>query len=41
VYGVDVERRRAIPADAVSRLKAEYRAMGGERSNAAYGWVRS
>lgn len=41
VYGVDVNaKRNALPKDAVEQLKKDYLAMGGQRHNAAYGWVR-
>jgi predicted TIM-barrel fold metal-dependent hydrolase len=42
LYGIDVKaQRKALPADAMSRLKTAYLQRGGMRSNAAYGWVRS
>ena len=42
LYGIDVKaQRKALPADAVTRLKTAYLQRGGMRSNAAYGWVRS
>jgi uncharacterized protein len=42
IYGIDVKaKRNALPADALERLKLAYLENGGERSNAAYGWVRS
>jgi len=42
IYGMDVKsRRKPFPADTLDRLKADYVAQGGQRSNAAYGWVRS
>lgn len=41
IYSVDVKaKRNAIPADALSKLKKTYAAMGGGSENAAYGWVR-
>jgi predicted TIM-barrel fold metal-dependent hydrolase len=41
VYGVDVKaKRKALPADALERLKMAYLDRGGLRSNGAYGWVR-
>lgn len=41
VYGVDPEEKRnLLPKDALSRLKTAYRDFGGQRENAAYGWVR-
>jgi predicted TIM-barrel fold metal-dependent hydrolase len=40
IYGVDVHSTlEALPADAVSRLKAEYGALGPSPSNTQYGWV--
>ena len=40
VYGVDVAaKRKAIPADYLSKLKTAYRWHGAEPSLAAYGWV--
>ena len=42
VYGVDVKaKRNPLPGDALEKLKAEYVDRGGQRSNAAYGWVRA
>lgn len=42
LYGIDVKaQRKAFPADALSRMKTAYLERGGQRSNAAYGWVRS
>jgi uncharacterized protein len=42
LYGVDVAaKRNALPADAMTRLKQVYLDHGGQRENAAYGWVRS
>jgi hypothetical protein len=39
---VDVKaQRQALPADALSKLKQTYLSQGGQRSNAAYGWVRA
>ncbi len=41
IYGVDVTaKRRALPDDALSRIKTAYLDRGGQRDNAAYGWVR-
>ncbi len=41
VYGIDVEaKRNALPADSLSRLKTAYIDFGGQRENAAYGWVK-
>jgi predicted TIM-barrel fold metal-dependent hydrolase len=42
LYGVDVSaKRNAFPADTFSKLKLAYLDRGGQRNNAAYGWVRS
>ena len=42
IYKVNVKaKRNALPADALDRLKAAYLDRGGQRSNAAYGWVRA
>ena len=42
LYNVDVKaKRNAIPQDALDKLKAEYVDRGGQRDNAAYGWVRA
>jgi uncharacterized protein len=42
IYKVDVKaRRNALPADTLDRLKTAYLDRGGQRSNAAYGWVRA
>jgi predicted TIM-barrel fold metal-dependent hydrolase len=42
LYKVDVKaKRNPLPADALDRLKTAYLENGGERSNAAYGWVRA
>lgn len=41
IYKFDVnERLKAIPGDALSKLKSAYLDRGGERDNAAQGWVR-
>lgn len=41
IYGIDVnEQRKNIPADELSKLKTAYHNYGGQRTNAAYGWVR-
>lgn len=41
LYGVNVKaKRNALPADSLERLKTAYLDRGGQRSNAAYGWVR-
>ena len=42
LYKVDAKaQRKALPEDALERLKTAYLQGGGERSNAAYGWVRA
>ncbi|HVF92656.1 MAG TPA: amidohydrolase family protein [Blastocatellia bacterium] len=42
VYKVDVKaKRKAFPADTLNQLKTAYLDRGGQRSNAAYGWVRA
>ncbi len=42
IYGVDVKaRRNALPKDALARLRQAYLDRGGQRENAAYGWVRA
>ncbi|HSO75067.1 MAG TPA: amidohydrolase family protein [Blastocatellia bacterium] len=42
LYKVDVKaKRNKLPADALEKLKIAYLDRGGERSNAAYGWVRA
>lgn len=42
LYQIDVKARRtALPADALSRLKAAYLNDGGQPNNAAHGWVRA
>ena len=42
LYNIDVKaRRNAIPADGLEKLKTAYLENGGQRSNAAYGWVRA
>jgi predicted TIM-barrel fold metal-dependent hydrolase len=42
VYGVDVKaKRNALPKDALSKVKQAYLDQGGQRDNAAYGWVRA
>ncbi len=41
VYGVDAAAKRmALPDDTLSRVKTAYHDRGGQRDNAAYGWVR-
>ena len=42
IYNFDVnEKLKAIPVDKLSELKTAYLENGGERDNAAHGWVRS
>lgn len=42
LYKVDVNaRRKAFPADTLNQLKTAYVERGGQRNNAAYGWVRA
>ena len=42
IYKIDAqEKRKALPADALEKLKTAYLDNGGMRSNAAYGWVRA
>jgi hypothetical protein len=42
IYGIDVKKKRnKLPSDALSRLKTAYLDGGGQRNNAAYGWVRT
>ncbi len=42
LYNVDVKaKRKAIPADGLEKLRTAYLERGGQRSNAAYGWVRA
>jgi hypothetical protein len=42
IYGVDVTKElRALPGDALSRLKSAYHDRGGRRDNAVGGWVRA
>jgi predicted TIM-barrel fold metal-dependent hydrolase len=42
LYKVDVKAtRKAFPADTLNQLKTAYVEKGGQRSNAAYGWVRA
>jgi hypothetical protein len=41
IYGVDVNaKRNALPADALTKFKVEYKAAGGGPSNKYSGWVR-
>ena len=42
LYNVDLKaKRNALPADALEKLKMAYLDRGGQRDNAAYGWVRA
>ncbi len=42
LYNIDVKaKRKALTTDALEKMKIAYIESGGERSNAAYGWVRS
>jgi predicted TIM-barrel fold metal-dependent hydrolase len=42
LYKLDVkEKRKALPADALEKLKTAYIDGGGMRDNAAWGWVRA
>ncbi|MBO0722639.1 MAG: amidohydrolase family protein [Blastocatellia bacterium] len=42
LYNIDVKAsRKALPADTLEKLKVAYLEGGGQRSNAAYGWVRA
>jgi len=42
IYGVDPEAKlRALPNDALTKLKQAYKAAGGLPSNTQYGWVRT
>ena len=42
LYNVDVKaKRKAMTADGLEKLKLTYLDRGGQRSNAAYGWVRA
>ena len=42
IYNVDVKtQRKALPADALSKMHIAYNEMGASRENAAYGWVRA
>ena len=42
LYGVDVNaKRNALPKATLSKLKIAYLDQGGQRENAAYGWVRA
>jgi predicted TIM-barrel fold metal-dependent hydrolase len=42
IYGIDPQAQRTLlPKDTVEKLKTAYLDQGGQRENAAYGWVRS
>jgi uncharacterized protein len=42
IYGIDpAAHRNALPKDALSKLKTTYLERGGQRDNAAHGWVRA
>lgn len=42
LYNIDPKgRRKGLPADALEKLKTAYVDRGGQRENAAYGWVRA
>jgi uncharacterized protein len=42
IYGIDPEAKlRALPHDALTKLRETYQAAGGMRSNTQYGWVRA
>jgi uncharacterized protein len=42
IYGIKWdEKRKALPADALDKLKSAYLDQGGQRSNWADGWVRA
>jgi predicted TIM-barrel fold metal-dependent hydrolase len=42
VYGINLKaKRNALPADYLEKLKLAYHESGGQRDNAAYGWVRA
>jgi predicted TIM-barrel fold metal-dependent hydrolase len=42
LYKIDVKaKRKGLPGDTLERLKTAYLEDGGQRSNAAYGWVRA
>ena len=41
VYGVDLKKKlKAFPEDALTKFKSAYIETGGQRDNAAYGWVK-
>ena len=42
IYGVDLKKKRnALPADAIEKARLAYVEQGGQRNNAAWGWVRA
>lgn len=42
LYKIDVKaKRNALPTDTLEKIKLAYLDRGGQRSNAAYGWVRA
>jgi predicted TIM-barrel fold metal-dependent hydrolase len=42
LYNIDVNaKRKAIPGDRLEKIKVAYLDRGGDRQNAAYGWVRA
>jgi predicted TIM-barrel fold metal-dependent hydrolase len=42
IYGIDVKQQlKALPGDALSKLKTAYLQRGGQRDNAVGGWVRA
>lgn len=42
LYKINVkDKRNPLPADALTKAKLAYLDQGGQRSNAAYGWVRA
>ncbi len=42
LYGIDVKKKRnPLPSDTLDRLKTAYLEDGGQRNNAAHGWVRA
>lgn len=42
LYKVDVKaKRKAMPSDTLEKLKIAYLEQGGQRENAAHGWVRA
>ncbi len=42
LYNIDVKaKRKPLPGDALEKMKIAYQEQGGQRENAAYGWVRA